>query len=185
VAIPYTYAPEIEAEVVSEIWHCPERIAELRRAINPEVHLLSPHLRRILEAIEHCYAQLGEVSFPTVVQVLRETGRIEDVGGVDGVNEIYKLGAYDRNEKRCKSIFASEVEMLKTYAQNREQTPPGRLDFFTRGQLVLRWNKLKKSPSQPDAVGEGKIAGRHYRAAAWVETSQGQEQIFRITLNPL
>jgi hypothetical protein len=184
VATPYTYAPEIEAEVVSECWHAPERIAELRRAINPEVHLLQAHLRRILEAIEHCYAQFADVSFLTVIQVLRETGRIEDVGGLDGANEIYKIAAYDRDEGRCQSIFTHEVEMLKHYAQNRAQTPPVRLDFFTRGQLVLTWNKLKEFPSQPDAIGGGKIAGRHYRATAWVETNQHKEQIFKITLTP-
>jgi hypothetical protein len=185
VATPCTYAPEeIEAEIVSECWHAPERIAELRRAINPETHLLSPHLRRILEAIEHCYAQLGEVSFPTVVQALRETGCIEHAGGLDGVNEIYKIAAYDRDEERCTRIFTHEVAMLKTYAQNREQSPPSAPDFFTRGQVVLRWNKLKKNPSQPDATGEGSIASRHYRAAAWVEIGHGKEQVLRITLTP-
>jgi hypothetical protein len=49
-----------------------------------------------------------------------------------------------------------------------------------RGTLELYSNKGKKQPSDPDLTGSGLIAGRRYRAAAWLS---GKDKI-RISLLP-
>jgi hypothetical protein len=49
-----------------------------------------------------------------------------------------------------------------------------------RGTLQLYLNKEKKQPSDPDLTGSGFIAGRRYRAAAWLS---GKDKL-RISLLP-
>jgi hypothetical protein len=49
-----------------------------------------------------------------------------------------------------------------------------------RGTLELYLNKEKKQPSDPDLTGSGFIAGRRYRAAAWLS---GKDKL-RISLLP-
>jgi hypothetical protein len=49
-----------------------------------------------------------------------------------------------------------------------------------RGTLELYLNKEKKQPSDPDLTGSGLIAGRRYRAAAWLS---GKDKI-RVSLLP-
>jgi hypothetical protein len=49
-----------------------------------------------------------------------------------------------------------------------------------RGALELYLNKGKKQPSDPDLTGSGFIAGRRYRAAAWLS---GKDKL-RISLLP-
>jgi hypothetical protein len=50
-----------------------------------------------------------------------------------------------------------------------------------RGTLELIPNKAKKNPGDPDLIGSGRIAGRSYKAAAWIS---GKEKI-RVSLLPL
>jgi hypothetical protein len=183
-AYTFYFAPEIELSVVSECWHAPDRLSVVKRELDPAVHLTQPHLRWILEALDLAYRELGAVNFEIVVQVLREMHHLEDCGGLEGLNEVYKAAAYGRDPVRDQKIFDAELAMLKQYAINRKVDPPHPPDFFTRGQLVLYPNKTKHFDSQPDATGEGKIGGRCYRATAWLESDQHGQEFFKVSLTP-
>jgi hypothetical protein len=53
-------------------------------------------------------------------------------------------------------------EMIKLERQERHLDDP-------RGRLQLEPNKEKNHPSHPDLCGSGWVAGRSYRAAAWLK----------------
>jgi hypothetical protein len=163
----FYYAVEIEASIVSECWHCPERLSVIYRELDPQVHFTQPHLRWILEALDLAYRQLGTVNFETAVQVLREMNRLEDCGGLDGVNQVYKLAELGRDPVRDQKIFDSELAMLKAYAINRATEPPRAPDFFTSSKATLYLNKVKRSDSVPDYLGELQFKGRRYSVKIW------------------
>jgi hypothetical protein len=181
----FVYAPEIEAALVSTVWHQPEWLATVYRELDPAIHWSQPHLRWLLEAIDLAYRDLGCVNFEVVIQVLRETGHLEDCGGLDGVNQIYGLEEYGREDAvRNGKIFRHYLEMLKTYAVHRSQVPPRPVYAFTSGSLVLHQNKVKTSQNSPEAIGEGKIAGRSYRTSMWIQTDEHGQKIFKVSLMP-
>src|ERR1700757_5192333 len=58
-----TYAPEIEAAMLGILWRQPERLAVIKRELDPTVHFVQPALRYLLEAIDLAYRELGAVDF--------------------------------------------------------------------------------------------------------------------------
>jgi DnaB-like helicase N terminal domain len=166
----FQFAPEIEQSLVSLCFYAPERIAELKRELDPQVHFTRPELRHILAAIELAYGELALSDFATVIQTLRELGRLEDCGGVRAVNAIFEEYRYGLSSPQAQEeIFAHYIEMLKAYALGRQSAQS--VFRFNRGDITLLPNKLKRSPSSPDFIGEGKVAGRCYRAAEWINSA--------------
>jgi hypothetical protein len=166
----FQFAPEIEQSVVSLCFYAPERIAELKRELDPQAHFTRPELRHILEAIDLACRELGVSDFATVICVLRELGRLEDCGGPGGVNAILEEYRYGFSSPQAQAeIFAHYIEMLKAYALGRQSAQS--VFRFNRGDITLLPNKLKRSPASPDFIGEGKVAGRFYRAAEWINSA--------------
>lgn len=162
----FCFAHQIEQSLVALCFQAPDRIAIVKRELDLEIHLTRPELRQILEAIDLAYRELGSSDFATVIQILAEQNRLEDCGGLAGVNAVleeYRYGfASSQIEDR---IFAHYLEMLKAYALGRATN--SRVYRFNRGDLTLATNKTKSAPTQPDLVGTGKIAGHLYRALGW------------------
>jgi hypothetical protein len=129
-------------------------------------------LRFILEAIDLAYRELCcTADFASVVTVLREQGQLEACGGLSGLNSVFEQYRYGFSSSEGEQeIFIHYIEMLKAYALGRDKNQP--VYRFNRGTIHLVPNKTKHSESAPDYVGEGKIAGRAYRVAEWVN-SQG------------
>jgi DnaB-like helicase N terminal domain len=181
----FHFAPEIEQALVSLCFSAPERIATLKRELSPEVHITQPHLRHILEGIELAYRELGTRDFASVIRVLREEGRLEDCGGAQGVNEVFEQYRYGFSSPQAQEqIFAHYIEMLKAYALGRANQPPVAVYRFARGDLTLVKNHAQINDSAPEWIGEGKVAGRHYRASAWSARNKNGHQLLSIALCP-
>jgi hypothetical protein len=164
--LTFQFAPEIEQSVVSLCFYAPERIAVLKRELDPNVHFTRPELRFVLAAIELAYRELGVNDFASVIQTLRELGRLEDCGGAPGVNQVFEEYRYGFSSPQAQEeIFLHYLDMLKRYALARSSNT--NLLFFNRGDLLLKPNKTKASPHSPDYIGNGKIAGKPYCARAY------------------
>jgi hypothetical protein len=155
----FVFALEIEVATVSTIWRQPERCAEFLRVCDPLVHLTQPHLRIILEAVQIAYAELNAVDWATVVEVVRELGKFEEVGGLDGLNAVYSATEIT---PVIDPIFAHHVQMLKTYAEHRQMDPPRPVHWFSGGRGTVWRNKAKRGPQDPDYTGEAIVRGIHY-----------------------
>jgi hypothetical protein len=165
----FIFAPEFEQALVSLCFYNPERIAVVYRELDPSVHLTQPHLRHILAAIDLAYRELGEHDFASVVTVLREQGQLEACGGVPGIINVFEQYRYGFSSLEGEvEIFEHYIRMLKAYAIGRQKNEP--VYRFNRGNIHLAPNKTKHSDSAPDYIGEGKIAGRLYRVAEWVNS---------------
>jgi DnaB-like helicase N terminal domain len=165
---PHTFhfAPEIEQSMVSLCFYAPERIAVLKRELDPAVHFTRPELRHILQAIELAYRELGASDFASVITTLRELGRLEDCGGPSGVNAIFEEYRYGFSSPQAQEeIFLHYLDMLKRYAVARSSN--SNVLFFNRGDLILSPNKAKQSQRSPDYIGNGKVAGKPYSATAY------------------
>src|ERR1700756_1058313 len=99
----FLFAPEIENAFMGLVWRQPDRLADVKRQLDPAIHFIQPHLRWILEAIDLAYRELGTVDFASVIQVLRELGRFEDVGGLEGAKDVWMEGDF-----LCSPIWRSE-----------------------------------------------------------------------------
>jgi len=164
--LSFHFAPEIEQSLVSLCFYAPERIATLKRELDPKVHFTDPKLRFILEAIELAYRELGTNDFASVIQTLRELGRLDACGGPSGVNAIFEEYRYGFSSPQAQQeIFDHYLDMLKRYAVARSSNT--NLLFFNRGDLVLTLNKAKATPRSPDYIGNGKVAGKPYSATAY------------------
>jgi hypothetical protein len=162
----FLFAPEIEQSLVALCFHDPGCIATVYRELDPQIHITQPHLRFILEAIDLACRELCTADFACVIQVLRELGRLEACGGTPGVNAIFEEYRYGFSSSEAQEeVFAHYLEMLKGYALGRKNNEP--VYRFNRGDFKLVPNKARRSYSAPDFIGEGKVAGRLYRAAAW------------------
>jgi DnaB-like helicase N terminal domain len=162
----FHFAPEIEQSMVSMCFYAPERIAVLKRELDPQVHFTRPELRHILEAIELAYGERGESDFASVITTLRELGHLADCGGARGVNQVFEEYRYGFSSPQAQEeIFDHYIDMLKRYAVARAAN--SKLLFFNRGDLVLAPNKAKGSPRSPDYTGNGKVAGKPYSATAY------------------
>jgi DnaB-like helicase N terminal domain len=162
----FHFAPEYEQSLVSLCFYAPERIAVLKRELDPQVHFTRPELRHILEAIELAYGELGERDFAPVIQTLRELGHLEDCGGPSAVNAIFEEYRYGFSSPQAQEeIFNHYLDMLKRYALARSNNT--NVLFFNRGDLLLSPNKAKQNPRSPDYIGNGKVAGKPYSATAY------------------
>jgi hypothetical protein len=181
----FHFAPEIEQSVVSLCFYAPERIAELKRELDPQVHLTRPELRYILEAIDLAYRELGVSDFASVIQTLRELGCLEACGGAAGVNQVFEEYRYGlSSEQALEQIFAHYLEMLKAYASARSNQPQVNVYRFLRGDITLVKNKTRTSDRCPDWIGEGKVAGRTYRASAFSNQDKNGQSVLAISLCP-
>jgi DnaB-like helicase N terminal domain len=181
----FQFAPEIEQSMVSLCFYAPERIATLKRELDPQVHFTRPELRYILEAIELAYRELGSRDFASVIQTLRELSRLEACGGPSGVNSVFEEYRYGFSSPEAQEeIFAHYIEILKAYAQARSNQPPVNVYRFLRGDITLVKNKTHVSDRSPDWIGEGKVAGRPYRASAFSHQDKNGQSVLAISLCP-
>jgi hypothetical protein len=155
----FVFALEIEVATVSTIWRQPARCAEFLRVCDPLVHLTQPHLRIILEAVQIAYAELNAADWATVVEVVRELGQFEEVGGLDGLNTVYSATEIT---PVIDPIFAHYIQMLKTYAEHRQMDPPRPVNWFSGGRGTVWRNKAKRGPQDPDYTGEAIVRGIRY-----------------------
>jgi hypothetical protein len=181
----FQFAPEIEQSLVSLCFSAPERIATLKRELDLVVHITQPHLRFVLEAIELAYRELGTSDFACVIQTLRELGCLEDCGGADGVNQIFEQYRYGFSSPQAQEqIFTHYIAMLKAYAFGRANQPPVAVYRFARGDLRLVKNHARINEQAPDWIGEGKVAGRTYRASAFTNYDKNGQSVLAISLCP-
>jgi DnaB-like helicase N terminal domain len=163
----FIFAPEIEQALVAACFQKPERIATLYRELDPSVHFTNPKLRHILAAIDLAYRELGSTDFASVIQVLREEGHLENCGGATGVNSVLEEYRYGfSNSEAAEQIIAHYIETLKVYAINRKKDAPERVYRLTGGIATLALNKAKRRDSEPNYLGEARIAGRWYTVGA-------------------
>ncbi len=162
----FIWAPQIEVAVVSTIWHEPSRCAGFLRVCDPLVHLTQPHLRIILEAISIAYAELNAADWATVVEVVRELGALEEVGGLDGLNTVYSATepspSPDFRERVTDPIFAHHIELLQEYARARQMDPPRPVARFSGGRGTVRVNKASHRPANPEYIGDAIVRGIAY-----------------------
>jgi hypothetical protein len=181
----FLFAHDIEQALVALCFASPQRIAILKRELNPQVHITRPELRHILEAIDLCYRELCATDFASLICVLRELGWLEDCGDLTGVNAIldeYRYGFASAQIEQ--KIFDHYIEMLRAYALARANEPPVPAYRFNRGDLVLVKNHTKTHDRCPDFIGEGKVAGRQYRASAYSNVDQNGHSVLCVSLCP-
>jgi hypothetical protein len=163
----FIFAPEIEQALVALCFQAPHRVATVYRELDPAIHITRPELRFILEAIDLAYRELGATDFASVIQVLRELGRLAACGGAPGVNSVFEEYRYGFSSPEAEeAIFAHYLQMLKTYAISREQTPLPPVYYFVGGKGTLALNKAKRREFEPEFIGEARIAGRWYTVGA-------------------
>jgi hypothetical protein len=166
------WAIEIEVATVSTIWHQPELCAEFLRVCDPLVHLTQPHLRIILEAIGIAYGELNAADWATVVEVVRELGQFEEVGGLEGLNAVYSATEFNPDpvfrQRVSDPIFKDHVKLLQEYARHRQMDPPCPVHWFSGGKANLYLNKTKRQPTDPDYLGSAKVRGQNYRVRGWL-----------------
>jgi hypothetical protein len=163
----FLFAPEIEQSAVSMCWHEPERLAIVYRELDPAIHFVQPHLRLVLEAINLAYGQLGCADWASVVQVVRESGHFEECGGLEGLNALYDLRAYGRDQARDEVILDNYLQMLKEYALNRAEEPPRPVYYFLHPKATLYRNKVKRTEAAADYLGVIRVAGKAFGVSAW------------------
>ena len=162
----FVFALEIEVATVSTIWLEPERCAEFLRVCDPLVHLTQPHLRIILEAVQIAYAELNAADWATVVEVVRELGAFEEVGGLEGLNTVYSATEPSPNpvfrERVSNPIFDHHIELLQEYARTRQMDPPRPVARFSGGRGTARINKASHRPANPEYLGDAIVRGIQY-----------------------
>jgi DnaB-like helicase N terminal domain len=163
----FIFAPEIEQALVAACFQKPEWIAIVYRELDPSVHFTDPKVRHILAAIDLAYRELGSTDFASVIQVLREEGRLEACGGAAGVNSVLEEYRYGfSSPEAAEQIIAHYIETLKLYAINRKKDAPERVYRLTGGIATLALNKAKRRDFEPNYLGEARIAGRWYTVGA-------------------
>jgi hypothetical protein len=155
----FVFALEIEVVTVSTIWRQPARCAEFLRVCDPLVHLTQPYLRIILEAVQIAYAELNAADWATVVEVVRELGQFEEVGGLDGLNTVYSATEIT---PVIDPIFNHHIELLQEYARARQMDPPRPVHRFSGGRGTARINKASHRPANPEYLGDAIVRGLAY-----------------------
>jgi DnaB-like helicase N terminal domain len=155
------YAAEVEAALLPLLWHEPDLLGTTLRRLDPATHFVSPAHRWILEAIGIVYGDQGCCDFALVVQVLRELGRLEDCGGLEGLNALYS-----QNWGYC-SLLPEYVAILKEYATQRGVDPCRPVYHYASGSGNLGPNKLKTEQKHPTYTGSMKLCGRRYELHGW------------------
>lgn len=170
------FSPEIETATVAIAWREPERVALLKRQLDPALHFIQPHCRWILSAIDIAWGELGLADWPNVIQILRELSRLEDAGGLDGVLDVWREGEFLSSSVwqqagKTDKLFAHYIKMLKAYALARQKVPPLAYKHFVGGKGTLWLNKVRKNKSAPDFAGEARISGKLYQLKGWLSTN--------------
>jgi hypothetical protein len=169
----FVWAPEIEVATVSAIWHEPVHCAEFLRVCDPAIHLTQPHLRIILEAIRLAYSELNATDWATVVEVVRELGQFDEVGGLEGLNAVYSAIELNPDpvfrQRVTDPIFKYHVKLLQEYAKHREMDPPQPVTRFSGGRGKAWRNKVKRHANDPDHTGEAIVRGVRYLVRVKVE----------------
>jgi hypothetical protein len=168
-----THAPEIEESLVSMCWHEPERLSGLLRELDLSVHFVQPHCRKILEALNLCYSELGTSDWASVIQTVRELGTLGQCGGLEGLNEIFRLKENQVPGELTDSVFAHYCDMLKRYGVARASRPVEGVYRVRGGKATLYRNKVGYGNFPPDYQGEARISGQTYRVFLWVSQDGG------------
>lgn len=153
------YALEIEQALVSLLWQKPELISQVLRKLDPNVHISQPHLRILLETVSYCYDQLNACDWASVIEALRQLQRLEECGGKQLLDEIYKNPGYQ-------SLLGWYMEILVDSANARAEDPPRAPAFFSGGKGKL-WANKGKVKSNCDVVGAAQIAGKRLSMRGW------------------
>jgi hypothetical protein len=179
-----TFAPEIETAAIALCWREPERLAIVKRELDPAVHFIQPALRYLLEAIDLAWRELGTLDFACVIQVLRELGKLEEAGGLEGASDVWREGEFLDSPiwkaGQTEKLLADYLELLKGYALSRQDCSA--FHPFTGGKVTLWLNKVRRWENDPDFIGEARVAGRRYVAKAW-NSSDGE--FLNIRLEPI
>jgi hypothetical protein len=167
----FLFSPEIETALIGLLWREPDRISIVKRELDPALHFVQPHCRWLLEAIDLAYRELATVDFACVIEVLRELGRLEDVGGLEGANELWNAGEFLNSPVwqamgKTDALFAEYLRMIKQYAVNRGEQPPRPTYLFIGGKGTLLLDKARVKADH--YTGEVSVAGRWYSVRAEV-----------------
>lgn len=175
----FYFSPEIEDSLLSLLWHKPERMSDFLKECDPRVHLLQVHCQIMTEAINLTYADHGNATWANVVQTVREMGRMDEMGGLEGLNRIYSI----HEPTEHSNMFIDDyIKSLKEYANNRHQATPLETFISTGGIGTLDRNKCKTKVWQPDYIGEMRVRGFKYLAS--LEVCKGGEFV-NIRCKPL
>jgi DnaB-like helicase N terminal domain len=155
------YAAEVEAALITLLWHEPDLLGATLRQLDPAAHFVSPAHRWILEAVQVVYGENGCCDFALVVQALRELGRLEDCGDLQGLNALYS------QNWGYVSLLDEYISVLKEYATQRGVDPCKPVYRYSGGHGTIAPNKLKTKDTHPDYTGILKLSGRNYALSAW------------------
>lgn len=158
----FLFSPEIEDSLLSLLWHKPERMEDFLKQCDPRTHLLQLHCQILTEAIQLTYAHHENATWANTVQTVREMGRIDEFGGLDGLNRIYSI---HEPTEFSNQFIDDYIRSIKEYANNRAQVPPQGTCLSTGGIGTLDRNKCKKYEWQPDFVGEMRVRGFRYQTS--------------------
>jgi hypothetical protein len=112
-----------------------------------------------------------------VVAAIRELGKLEECGGLPGLNHVY---AAHEPTQYSEAILSDYSAKLRVYALHRDN--PTLPLCFTGGKGVLKPNKARRRGSDCDYVGEVICEGRRYSARLYVGKLQ---EFVNLTLAPL
>jgi hypothetical protein len=186
----FCFAPEIERSLVSILWQHPQFFELAARELDFAVHITSPPLRRILEALELVINEPGigiDADWPCVVSAIRELCALEECGGLDGLNTVFTDGGFypsGRHEFRhgAEDILREYIRALKVYAVNRQSLPEERPPAYTGGKGYLKPNKVRRNERSPAFTGMVRVRGVKYRISAW---EQPETQSYSLSLVPV
>jgi hypothetical protein len=184
--IDFYFAPEIEQALVATVWQHPECFELVKAELDFDVHILSPPLRKILQAIELVYGDVGyDLDWACVVDGVRELGALEEVGGLQGLNTVFT----DNNRYPYGKCGFSEgagplvrfyIKCLKTYALNRQSDPSEQVPLFVGGKGWLKPNKNRRGDKSPHMTGPIVLQGINFSMSAWKQADGS----FTLSLRP-
>jgi hypothetical protein len=170
------YSPQVEQTFVHLLWHHPQYIDLAFRDIDPEIHILTPPLRVVLQMVAIVWWNLGAVDWTSVVHALKEINYLHDVGGLHGLNGIFTdEGRYPEGCPTDPAPFIQEyIGLLRDYEEQRVTFPGKSIYRFTGGRGRLQINTHARRDTHPAYVGRAFIAGRRYLIAGW---NNGQQEL--------
>ena len=161
------------------IWrNAEERLPAFLKECDPAVHLFEPHCRIILDALRTVYGNTQETLWGSVVTCVREMGKLDEVGGKDGLNRVYMAAEF---KEKNSAIFNHYVGMLKTYAEARQFNPPRSVQQFTGGIGCVYQNKAKSKSWQADYIGQAVVRGIKYQMSMNIAP---QAEFINVRLEP-
>lgn len=169
----FIFAPETEESAVAILWHQPKRMAGFLRDFDSAVVLSQPHLQHLVDAINLAYGDLGETTFAVIVQTLRELGHLEDCGGVQSLDAIYRVGERDlarftdeapaKANERTDRLFTYYCDLLREYAEHRQTEQPKPVYRFAGGRGTVHLLKDAARGLQSRYSGDCVVRGSLYR----------------------